>query len=358
MEVKAAFATGIVESNLRNLSHGDADSQGWRQERRSLYPDPTNLSASVGRFFDETRALRGKYGNAGELAAAVQRPAAQYRGRYAQVSGEADQLLQRYTGGGPEPGGSSDGSPLSGISQAPAQSGGSQLAALLVAQGVGAQQAPRPSMGLAAPAHAAGPVMPAGAQAVLSSGGPRESPGAALAQALGAVKGLAGPDAPAGAPEPQSAVEAGGQAAAAGGAEAAVQFARSRVGQYRETGGANRGPQLDQLQQRLGFKGAPWCAIFTSVAVTRGGAPKVARTASVAEVRRQAQEGGGGYQRGFRSTARPGDLILFGNRHIGMVESVNRDGSYTTIEGNTGAGTVARRRRARGSGDIVRPRYQ
>jgi hypothetical protein len=33
---RAAVQTGLVESNLRNLNHGDADSQGWRQERASL----------------------------------------------------------------------------------------------------------------------------------------------------------------------------------------------------------------------------------------------------------------------------------------------------------------------------------
>jgi hypothetical protein len=36
---------------------------------------------------------------------------------------------------------------------------------------------------------------------------------------------------------------------------------------------------------------------------------------------------------------------------------VDRDGTLHTIEGNTGQGEVARRRRAAGSGDIVRPRY-
>lgn len=93
MEVKAAVETGLVESNLRNLPGGDRDSQGWRQERASLYKDPTNLDASINRFYDEVRANRGKYGTAGDLAAAVQRPAAQYRGRYQQRSGEADALI-------------------------------------------------------------------------------------------------------------------------------------------------------------------------------------------------------------------------------------------------------------------------
>jgi hypothetical protein len=94
-ELKAAIETGLVESGLRNLSGGDADSAGWRQERASLYPDPTNVQHSAARFFDEAKRANasGRYGSAGSLAAAVQRPAAQFRGRYQQRSGDADALL-------------------------------------------------------------------------------------------------------------------------------------------------------------------------------------------------------------------------------------------------------------------------
>jgi hypothetical protein len=34
------------------------------------------------------------------------------------------------------------------------------------------------------------------------------------------------------------------------------------------------------------------------------------------------------------ATPAPGDLILFGSAHVGIVESVNPDGSLTTVEGN------------------------
>ncbi len=94
MEIKAAVEIGLVETNLRNLPGGDRDSAGWRQERASLYKDPTNLTASVDRVYKEMRAVRGRYGNAGELAAAVQRPAAQYRARYGQRGAEAERLLR------------------------------------------------------------------------------------------------------------------------------------------------------------------------------------------------------------------------------------------------------------------------
>jgi hypothetical protein len=90
---KAALETGAVESNFQNLPGGDADSAGWRQERASIYKDPTNLNASINRFFDEALAKRSQYGRAGDLAAAVQRPRQEYRGRYQQHSAEADALL-------------------------------------------------------------------------------------------------------------------------------------------------------------------------------------------------------------------------------------------------------------------------
>lgn len=91
--ILAAVETGLVESGLRNLDHGDADSLGWRQERKSLYPNPRNVRASVNRFYDEAAQHDRKGISAGELAARVQRPAAQYRGRYDEREAEARGLL-------------------------------------------------------------------------------------------------------------------------------------------------------------------------------------------------------------------------------------------------------------------------
>ena len=103
--ILSALAIGRVESNFRNLPGGDADSQGWRQERKSLYRNPRNLNASIDRVYREMRQHdRGQ--SAGELAADVQRPAAQYRSRYSQVlkSGEPMRLLRgqggRFAAGG------------------------------------------------------------------------------------------------------------------------------------------------------------------------------------------------------------------------------------------------------------------
>lgn len=106
---RAAVQTGLVESGLRNLSYGDADSQGWRQERASLYKDPTNLRASIRRFREEFQQLYDPGEKSYEVAAQVQRPAEQYRGRYHDVANEAAQILR----GSPSPGGPvSDSGPL------------------------------------------------------------------------------------------------------------------------------------------------------------------------------------------------------------------------------------------------------
>jgi hypothetical protein len=90
----AAFETGLVEDNLHNDPGGDGDSAGWRQERRSIYKDPTKLRASVRRFFDEAQQLDDGKMTSGQLAAAVQRPRADLRGRYWDRRRDAAALLE------------------------------------------------------------------------------------------------------------------------------------------------------------------------------------------------------------------------------------------------------------------------
>jgi hypothetical protein len=105
-ELKAAIETGLVESNLTNIKGGDRDSSGWRQERASSYPgkNRNDVKAGASRFFNETRAVRGKYKKSGDLAQAVQRSA--FPGKYAQRGKEAQQILRKLDKGG---GGSSGG---------------------------------------------------------------------------------------------------------------------------------------------------------------------------------------------------------------------------------------------------------
>lgn len=139
----------------------------------------------------------------------------------------------------------------------------------------------------------------------------------------------------------------------------ALQWAESKIGQpgSKETGGENRGRLADYANSRFGMSGQPWCAMFTSLAVTKGGAPKTARTASVQEVRRQAEQGGGGYQKGFVDArrAKPGDMVLWGNDHIGMVQRV-KGGKVYYVAGNE-SDTVGEGVADLGEVDIVRPKY-
>lgn len=96
--LKSAIETGLVESNLRNLGFGDADSLGWRQERTSIYgagrKGATNVRASARRYFKEAKAA-GTRSTAGELAQAVQSSA--HPERYDQFRRPARKILKTYT---------------------------------------------------------------------------------------------------------------------------------------------------------------------------------------------------------------------------------------------------------------------
>jgi hypothetical protein len=137
------------------------------------------------------------------------------------------------------------------------------------------------------------------------------------------------------------------------GASNALRWAESKVG-FRESA-ENAGGLASKLNSRFGFQNAPWCAMFTSAAVTRGGAPPEARTASVAQVREKAAAKQG--YRGFvnPAKAKAGDLILWGNDHIGMVESV-KGGVIHYVAGNESDG-VNKGTASPGEVDVVRPAY-
>jgi hypothetical protein len=131
-------------------------------------------------------------------------------------------------------------------------------------------------------------------------------------------------------------------------------WAKQMVGHFKESTGSNTGPELDQLQREFGTHAAAWCAEFATKALVKAGAPKELLSASVAQLRGWAQAGTHGLQKGVKSTGRVGDLMAFGNDHIGVVEKIV-NGVVHTIEGNTSSGKVARRTHAMGSGDFFRP---
>lgn len=335
-QIKAAVETGLVESNFTNSpAMNDHDSQGWRQERKSLYPNPTNVAASAERFFRETGAVKDKYGSAGALAAAVQRPAAQYRGRYQQRSADAERLLAGNGGAAPR---STPGTPGRTTTQTTTSNNSKDVAAA-------EQDNQRRALVLGLITKHRGPNSLLVKSGVLA---PKPVPGL---ETIANTRVTKTPGTPG---SPSSATTAPGSAT---GAKATLTWAKSTIG-VAETAGANRGTRVDSWEQRFGLKGQPWCAMFTSLAVTKGGVAKSGRTASVAEVRSQAQQGSAAYQRGFvpPQQAHAGDLILFGDNHIGLVESVGK-GGITMIAGND-SNKVQRRTVGFGSGDIVRPKYR
>ena|GEM_PF-6771367 len=87
------FEAGIVESGLKNLDYGDADSLGALQERVSIYgaQQAMNPYASAMRFIGQAQGKEPWNGTAGQLAQAVQVSA--FPGRYDQVQAQARQYV-------------------------------------------------------------------------------------------------------------------------------------------------------------------------------------------------------------------------------------------------------------------------
>lgn len=92
--------------------------------------------------------------------------------------------------------------------------------------------------------------------------------------------------------------------------------------------------------------GYPWCCVFVWWVFKTCGASELfyggKKTAYCPTVEGYYKKLGK-----WHSSGKPGDLVLFDFSrkgiagHIGIVEKVNSDGSYTTIEGNTGSGNDA-----------------
>lgn len=98
--IVGAISAGIVESGLRNLDFGDRDSLGVFQQRPSQgwgSPEQVTDVAYAARKFYEAM-LRADGADLGELVANTQRPAEEFRGRYADVMDQAVDILAFATG--------------------------------------------------------------------------------------------------------------------------------------------------------------------------------------------------------------------------------------------------------------------
>jgi hypothetical protein len=118
----------------------------------------------------------------------------------------------------------------------------------------------------------------------------------------------------------------------------ALQVAESQVGVTEQPPGSNDGPQIAEYRTAVqgAYAGAPWCAYFASWCARQAGVPLGDHGqgfGSVSEITDWARQTGR-----LTQTPAPGELILFGTQHVGIVKSVNADGSLTTVEGNASNG--------------------
>jgi hypothetical protein len=130
-------------------------------------------------------------------------------------------------------------------------------------------------------------------------------------------------------------------ATAAGGNEAgarAIEAARGEIGQAEQPPGSNDSPRIARYREAVAGAGVgPWCADFVSWAARQAGAPLGERGEgfqSVSALWQWAESSG----RAVPTSAgppQPGDLIVWGSEHVGIVEAVLPDGSIRTIEGNS-----------------------
>jgi CHAP domain len=150
------------------------------------------------------------------------------------------------------------------------------------------------------------------------------------------------------APAAPAAPVAGGTSAG----QAMVDLASREVGVAEQPPGSNDSPRIAQFRQATAGSGVgPWCAYFVSWAARNAGVPlgdQGQGFGAVSDVWSWAQRTGKAITPGTGPsgaprdslTARaqppqPGDLIVWGGRHIGLVESVDASGSIHTIEGNS-----------------------
>jgi hypothetical protein len=137
-----------------------------------------------------------------------------------------------------------------------------------------------------------------------------------------------------------------GVPAAGGGASGALAAAQGEVGQAEQPPGSNDSPRIADYRTATAGSGVgPWCAYFVSWAAAQAGTPLGEAGqgfGSVSALYDWAQRTGRATPAGPGVRPNPGDLIVWGGRHVGIVESVDADGSIHTIEGNS-SNAVSRR---------------
>jgi len=118
-----------------------------------------------------------------------------------------------------------------------------------------------------------------------------------------------------------------------------VAIAESQIGQAEQPLGSNESPAIAEYRSATAgaIPGAPWCAYFASWVARQAGTPigpQGEGLGSVSEIWSWAQSSGRAIPNGPGVVPQPGDLIVFGGEHVGIVKDVLPNGDIQTIEGN------------------------
>jgi hypothetical protein len=118
-----------------------------------------------------------------------------------------------------------------------------------------------------------------------------------------------------------------------------VAIAESQLGQAEQPPGSNESPAIAQYRTATegASPGEPWCAYFASWVAQQAGEPIGAQgegLGSVSEIWSWAQSSGRAVTNGPGVVPKPGDLIVFGGEHVGIVKWMLPNGQIQTIEGN------------------------
>ncbi|HTC60772.1 MAG TPA: CHAP domain-containing protein [Solirubrobacteraceae bacterium] len=118
-----------------------------------------------------------------------------------------------------------------------------------------------------------------------------------------------------------------------------VAIAESQLGQTEQPPGSNESPAIAQYRTATegAVPGAPWCAYFASWVARQAGEPLGAQgqgIGDVSDIWSWAQSTGRAIPNGPGIVPQPGDLIVFGGEHVGIVKGILPNGQIATIEGN------------------------
>lgn len=135
-----------------------------------------------------------------------------------------------------------------------------------------------------------------------------------------------------------SGTSASGSSAEAPGARI-VAIAETQLGQTEQPPGSNESPAIAEYRSATegAIPGAPWCAYFASWVARQAGEPLGSQgqgLGAVSDIWSWAQSTGRAIPNGPGVVPKPGDLIVFGDEHVGIVRDVLPNGQIQTIEGN------------------------